>query len=87
MARVMAIGDEHLEEPTGVVDGANDTFYTSVAYQSGTLRLFFNGQLVRATDDDHGFTESNPTTGEFVMKEPPLPIPLPDTLQVRYLEA
>ena len=83
----MATGDEKLEEATGDVNGVNVTFFTSLSYQSGTLRLFFNGQLIRASDDGYGFTETNPSTGEFTLKEPPLSTPLPDTLLVRYLEA
>lgn len=82
----MAIDEEHLEVASGDVNGVNDTFYTSVPYQSGTLKLWYNGILIRRDDDD-GFIETNPATGEFQVKEPPEGGLYPETPVVRYLEA
>jgi hypothetical protein len=75
-------GDEHLEIPAGLINGSNTTFFTSVAYQSGTIRGYHNGQLIRGDNDD-GIIEVNPLTGEFQTR---IPYPNNDTLDVRYLE-
>lgn len=77
------VGDERLEVPTGLINGSNTTFFTSVAYQSGTLRGYHNGQLVR-NDNDDGIIEVDPATGEL---ETRIPYTNSDTLDVRYLEA
>lgn len=83
----MATGDEHLEEAIGVIDGANQDFKTSLPYQADTLRVWVTGILVRRNDDD-GWIESSPSTGDFQMKEPPRIVSSPDdTLHVRYIEA
>lgn len=74
-------GDEHLEAPAGAIDGANRVFDVSLPYQTGTVRLWVNGVLVRSLDDD-GFDELGGTTIE--AREAPFP---GDTLTVRYLEA
>lgn len=79
----MAAGDEHLEVPTGLINGFNTTFFTLVAYQPGTLRGYHNGQLIRNNNDD-GIIEVNPSTGELQTK---IPYANSDTLDVRYLEA
>lgn len=76
-------GDEILEEPSGIINGTNFVFFTSLAYQPTTLRLWLNGMLIRSIDDD-GPIEINPSTGEFHIKIPPRNT---DTIQVRYLEA
>lgn len=59
------------EVATGLVDGVNTTFHVSVAYLGGTLAVFLNGQLKRASFAD-GWVESSPSTGFFQMKEAPL---------------
>jgi len=77
------IGDEQIEVPTGLINGSNTTFFTSVAYQPGTLRVYHNGELIR-NDDDDGVIEISPSTGELQTR---IPYPNNDTLDVRYLEA
>jgi len=79
----MATNDEHVEVATGDINGANTTFFTIFAYQSDTLKVWHNGHLFRRDDDD-GFIETNPGTGEFTMKESPFE---GDTIVVRYMEA
>jgi len=46
------MSDPLLKDAIGTIDGVNDTFDTPVAYQSGTLWAFLNGQLIEAGDDD-----------------------------------
>lgn len=70
------------ETAVGTIDGVNTSFSATAAYTSGTLSVYLNGQLKRPDLDD-GFIESNPSTGAFTMKEPPLS---GDVLQVRYLD-
>jgi hypothetical protein len=77
----VAPGDEKLERPTGDVDGVNRDFDVSLPYQSGTVRLWRNGVLVRAADDD-GFEELGGTS--LRTREALLP---GDTITARYLEA
>ena len=79
----MATDDEHMEVPTGSINGVNVTFFTIFAYQSDTLKVWHNGHLFRRDDDD-GFIEANPSAGEFTMKESPS---VGDTIIVRYMEA
>lgn len=74
-------GDEIVEDAIGVVNGLNTNFQTPSVYQSGTLRVFLNGQLIRDTDSD-GPTETGADT--FDLGLPPL---TGDTVRVRYLEA
>lgn len=74
--------DERVEEASGVVNGSNKVFSVSLPYQVGTLKLLVNGQL-RQIDDDDGWTESNPATGEFTMLIPPDN----DKIFARYIEA
>jgi hypothetical protein len=82
----MATGDEVLEEATGTINGVNKDFQTSLPYQADTLRVWVTGILVRRGDDD-GWTESDPSTGDFQMKEAPRIASSPDdTLHVRYIE-
>lgn len=80
----MSTGDEHLEKPAGAIDGSNQNFTTASDYQSGTLKLWINGVLVRADDDD-GFTETG--ANSFQTKEALQGGVRPDTLTARYLEA
>ena len=82
----MATGDEHIEKPTGDINGTNAIFYTLSSYQSNTLYHLINGTVVDPSDDD-GITEINPATGEFHLKVTPRGGVKPDTLHVRYLEA
>lgn len=46
------MSDPVIEEAIGVVDGVNTDFDTPVAYQSGTVWLFLNGQLIPRENDD-----------------------------------
>lgn len=77
----MATGDETYERATGVTNGVNTTFSVSTAYETGSVRLWVNGILIRPADDD-GFDEVPPTGIE--TREPPRSS---DILTVRYLEA
>ena len=77
----MASGDEHVETPSGSVDGVNVEFTVSVDYQAGTLFVWKNGQLIRSSDDD-GFLETGPNTFETRV-----PWSTDDTVTVRFLEA
>lgn len=79
----MTTNDEHVEVPTGIIDGVNSIFYTAFPYQSDTLKVWHNGHLFRRDDED-GFVETNPVTGVFTMKESPFE---GDTIIVRYMEA
>lgn len=72
--------EEHLERPAGAIDGSNRDFATSLPFEPGSLRLWRDGVLVRADDDD-GFEETGPTT--FRTREAPRPS---DTLLVRYVD-
>jgi len=77
----VATGDEHIEEPPEVPDGALRDFTTSLAYTATTLRVWLNGILVRAGDED-GWEETGPTS--FRTREAPRP---DDTIHVRFIEA
>jgi hypothetical protein len=79
----MATGDEQFETPSGNIDGANVDYTTSLSYQAGTLRVWLNGILVRAGDDD-GWVEDDPGAGTFHMNDAPR---MYDQLVVRYIEA
>ena len=76
----MASQDEHIEKPIGTVDGVNRSFVVLYPYESGTVKLWKNGILVRAGDDD-GFDELGGISIE--TREAPL---TGDKLTVRYLE-
>ncbi len=76
----MATDDEHKETPTGAIDGVNATYTTSVAYQSGTLFVWLNGQLLAASESE--WTETGAST--FDMSAPPR---IGDRLKCRFLEA
>jgi hypothetical protein len=80
----MSTGQEHFEKPSGAIDSANRDFTTAHNYQSGTLKLWTSGVLVRTGDDD-GFVETGPNS--FRTNEAPQGGARPDTLTVRYLEA
>jgi len=51
------MSDPLVNEAIGVIDGANVDFQTAVAYQPGTVWLFFNGQLIPRENDDGGLIE------------------------------
>lgn len=50
------------EALSGVVNGTNTTFSTSVAYTAGTLAIFLNGQLLKNPAGDP-WTEISPLLG------------------------
>lgn len=75
----MATGDEHIEAPTGLIDGVNVTFTTSIAYQPGTLFVWLNGQLLALSDFE--WVETGAFT--FDMSAPPK---VSDRLKCRFLE-
>ena len=76
----------HFEVPTGVIDGVNTVFNVSQAYRPGTTAVFLTGLLLRADYDD-GWTESDPSTGEITLKEPPRVTKItPDVVQVFYID-
>lgn len=67
--------EKTLENP----DGFRTLFHTTVAYNPGTVRVFWNGQLVTEGRDD-GWVELG--GNRIRMKEPPR---IGDVLQVWYL--
>jgi len=76
----------HFEVPAGAIDGVNVVFNVSQAYRPGTPAVFLNGLLLRADYTD-GWIESNPSTGEVTLKEPPRVTKItPDVVQVFYID-
>ena len=76
----------HFEVPSGAIDGINTVFYVSVPYRPGTTAVFLNGLLLREDYPD-GWTESDPTTGEVTLKEPPRVTKItPDVVQVFFID-
>lgn len=74
------------EVPSGAIDGVNTVFYVSVPYRPGTTAVFLNGLLLRADYSD-GWTETDPTTGEVTLKEPPRVTKItPDVVQVFFID-
>ena len=71
-----------LEEAIGAIDGVNTSFFTPTPYLAGSVRAYYNGQLLL---EDCVF-ETNPTTGavEFTYVEAPR---VGDVLQFFYLDA
>ena len=67
-----------LEQAIGVVNGINLDFEVPVAYMSGSLVVFRNGQQLKR-ELDNGWIETDPTTGKFQMKIAPL-APYPGSL-------
>lgn len=59
---------EHIvnEVPSGVMDGANDTYYTEYEYSPTTLAVYLNGQRLKESGED--YTE---ITQGFTMTVPP----------------
>lgn len=70
------------EIPSGVVDGANTTFFTSVPYVPTTLKHLLEGQ-VRPTAN---VVEVNPVTGEFTVTPAPRAGTVPDKHEVRFTD-
>jgi hypothetical protein len=77
------VGDEKKEKPSGVINGFNTTFNTSLPYAPGTLFIYLNGMLIKQNDDD-GPTETSPSTGAFTLGVAPS---TNDVVHVRYIEA
>lgn len=73
-------GDYVLEEVSGTIDGVNRTFTTVFTYETGSLKVWLNGLLLRALDDD-GWIEIDDTT--FETREAPRAT---DSLHVRYVQ-
>ncbi len=46
------------EVPQGETDGVNKTYQTSSSFQSGTLQVYYNGQLFREGDDYEVFDDN-----------------------------
>lgn len=68
-----------IEVPTGIINGSNRVFYTSVAYRPGSVMVFLNGQLKAGLLDD-GWYELG--TNRVRLKEAPL---TDDVLQFYYI--
>lgn len=68
------------EVAIGTIDGVNQTFFAPTPYQALSTAVFVNGQLQRIDFDD-GWIETNPGTGEFQLKIPPIP---DDVVQIFY---
>jgi hypothetical protein len=66
------VGLPRIEKADGVVDGVNRTFRVPNPYVPGTLVAMINGRQLDP-DLDNGWTETDPSTGEFEMKYAPLP--------------
>lgn len=77
----MAAGEIIFEEPSGVIDGVNVSFTTSVPFVPTTFAVWYNGALVRVSDED-GFVVTG--LNSFNMKQSPV---IGDTLHVRFREA
>lgn len=76
----MSPGDYILEEIVGIIDGFNRTFSTAFPYEENSLKVWLNGLLLRALDDD-GWIEIDDTT--FETREAPR---VTDSLHVRYVQ-
>lgn len=74
--------DEHMEDASGIINGFNDIFYTSLPYTPGTLFIYLDG-IVRVSVDDDGWIESDPLAGEFQMRSVPMS---GSRIFVRYIE-
>jgi len=67
-----------LEDLTSQIDGITDTFQTTFDYETGSLKIFINGQLKKREWED-GWVEMGGK--KFKVPEPPL---VGDTLHVFY---
>jgi hypothetical protein len=83
----MASGDEHIEIPSGSVNGTNTVFYVSLPYVAGSVRIWVGGMLLQHQDTTEGIIESDPATGEIEFYTAPTGGSQPDVLHVRYIEA
>lgn len=68
--------------PTGAINGINTVFNVGEAYKPGSVAAFYNGLIIRKDDDD-GWTESDPSTGEVTLTSPPLSL---DTVNIFYID-
>lgn len=66
------MGLPHFEVLSGVVNGVNLVFTTSVPYTPGTLALYLNGQLL-LTPSGNPWTETSPSTGVVTVHSEELP--------------
>jgi len=57
-----------VEVPSGVIDGVNPVFTTSVPYQAGSLAVWLNGQESLGC-----YSETDPSAGTFTMLAPFIP--------------
>ncbi len=73
----------HFEVLTGIIDGINKTFYTSVPYKSGSLAVLLNGQLKHKDRPKYGWIETSPSIGCVDLTTPPL---LGDVVQAFFLD-
>lgn len=80
----MATNDEQLEKPTGITNGINTEFITTIPYVSGTLKVWQTGILRCLVDVEDGWAETDPAAGEFELNTAPL---AGDTIMCRYEEA
>ena len=67
---------------SGVIDGINTAFHTITPYHPGSLAIWQNGQLLQK-DEASGYIATDPTTGLFDMKIPPI---VNDTLMCYYID-
>ena len=67
------------EMAIGLTNGTNINFVTSVAYATGSLQVWRNGQLNRKTEPTEGWTELG--FNAFSLFTPPL---VGDVIQVGY---
>lgn len=75
-------GDEQYEDLSAGVNGVNQNFATSLPYQSGTLKVFWNGLLREASETTFGWSETGAST--FQTNTAPV---VGDSIHARYLEA
>ena len=60
----------------GLIDGVNRVFQTGVPYVPGSTAYILNGRihslrLARGPENDYGYLETNPATGEITVDVPP----------------
>jgi hypothetical protein len=61
----------------GLIDGVNTVFRTGVPYVAGSTAYILNGRihnqgLPRGPDNDYGYFESSPDSGEITVDIPPV---------------
>lgn len=72
------------EKLSGVIDGVNPDFTTSVSYQAGTTALYLNGQLMIAAGNP--WVETDPSTGLVSITETALIPKVGDVLSAFYMD-